>query len=234
MKQLGWLVGIAASTVIAGTTSAHAQAENYQPLRFDSGLAGSYVSASGRGGFGALLEAKFMAHDNVAVGLRFEGQAMFGGSVGNDGSVQIDLGAVAAMLAKGEYYVGKGSVRPFVGLSLGVYDIASQSISAGPNTAGVDQKAGRYFGIAPQVGLDLGRLRLAATFNAMLGADIEVTQMVGNAEQKASFSQNYLTFEMSIRFGGGRKHVPLVPVILVPAAPPPAPPAAPAEPPPAG
>jgi hypothetical protein len=39
-------------------------------------------------------------------------------------------------------------------------------------TAGIDQKAGRYFGIAPQIGVDLGRLRLAATYNMILGADI--------------------------------------------------------------
>lgn len=242
MKHLGWLVGIATSAIIATTSSAHAQAEHYDPIRFDSGLTGSYVNASGRGGFGALVEGKFLAHDNIGIGLRLEAEAMFGGNVGSDGSVQMDLGAVAAMLAKGEYYVGTGPVRPFVGLALGVYDIASQSISAGSQSTGVNQTAGRYFGVAPQVGLDLGRLRLAATYNAILGADIEVTQMIGTpSEQKVSFSQNYLSFEMSIRFGGGRKRAPMAPVILVPvpgSMPPPAPPAPPAPmpppPPPAG
>jgi len=241
MRQLVWL-GIVTSAAISSRT-AHAQAEHYEPIRVDSGLSGSYVSASGRGGFGALLEAKFLAHDNIGVGLRLEGEVMFGGNVSNDGSVQMDLGAVGAMLAKGEYYIGTGPVRPFVGLSLGIYDVASQSISAGPNTTGIDQKAGRYFGVGPQLGIDLGRLRLAATFNAILGADIEVRQMIGNVEQKDTFSQNYLTFEMSVRFGGGRKQPPPA-MILVPAptpmpapgpvAPPPPPAPAPVEPPPAG
>jgi len=233
MRHLCSLALIAMSSIVAltaGARDARAQAENYNPIRFDSGLTGAYVGSSGRGGFGAMAELKLMAQDHVAVGARFEAAVMFGGSVGQD-DVQMDMAGAAAALAKGEYLYGDGPVRPFVGLGLGVFTIASQSLAAGPNTTGIDQKGGRYFGIAPQLGVDLGRLRLAATYNVMLGADIEVHQMIGNVDQTASFSQNYLSFEMSLRFGGGRKHrapttvlVP-APVIPAPIAPPPSMPA---------
>jgi hypothetical protein len=45
--------------------------------------------------------------------------------------------------------------------------------------------------------------------------------MVGGVDQTASFSQNYLTFELAIQFGGGRKAKP-APIYVAP------PPAAPA------
>ncbi len=162
------------------------------------------MSASGRGGFGAVVEPKYAVHDQISVGLRLEGAVMFGGSIGNDGSTSMDMGAAASVMAKGEYLFTTTSVRPFVGLGLGMIDIASQSISTSQSNASIDQKAGRYFALAPQIGVDLGRLRLAATYNAIIGADIEVHQMVGGMDQKASFSQNYLTFELGFRFGGGR------------------------------
>jgi outer membrane protein X len=214
---------------LAGTASA--QAAHYDPIRVDTGLIGTYVMSNSRGGFGAVVEPKFNLHDNIAVGLRIEGAVMFGGDFGQDGDVKVDMGAVAVALAKGEYLLGQGGVRPFVGFGVGMYDIVSQSVEAGPMTTGVDQKAGRYFGISPQLGVDLGRLRLAATYNTILGADIEVRQMVGGVEQTSSFSQNYFTFELSFRFGG-RRRVPRAPVMVVPPPPVVPMPAPPAEPPP--
>lgn len=224
------LGAVAAATVIAGAGDAFAQAEHYEPFRFDSGLSGTYVSASGRGGFGAVIEPKFYVHDNIAVGARLEAAVMFGGSIDQaSGDTSMDMGAVAAAAVKGEYLLGTGPIRPFAGLGLGVYDIGSQSIQAGPSTTGIDQKAGRYFGLSPQLGIDLGRLRLAATYNMIVGADIEVHQMIGGVEQTASFSQNYLTFELSIRFGGRKKPAP---PMMAPMGPPPMGPPPPMAPPP--
>lgn len=226
MKRLMFMTVLGVGHV----TTAAAEVESYEELRVDSGLTGTYVSASGRGGFGAMVEPKLYVHDNIAVGVRFEGAVMFGGEIGND-STSIDLGAVGAFLAKGEYLLGTASVRPFVGLGLGIYDIASQSVTAGDMTAGVDQKAGRYFGIAPQLGIDLGRLRLAATYHTMIGADIVVHQRVGDVEETAEYSQNFLSFEMTIRFGGKRKRP--APTMMMPPPPPPgyAPPPPPPPPP---
>lgn len=227
MKRLLFTIALGAGQV----ATVAAEPDTYEELRIDSGLTGTYVSASGRGGFGGMVEPKLYVHDNVAVGVRFEGAVMFGGEIGND-STTIDLGAVGAFLAKGEYLLGTASVRPFVGLGVGIYDIASQSVSAGDMTAGVDQKAGRYFGIAPQLGIDLGRLRLAATYHTMLGADIVVHQRVGDVEETAEYSQNFMTVEMTIRFGGKKKRPP--PMRMLPPPPPPPVYAPPPPPPPAG
>jgi hypothetical protein len=199
----------AAACSVAAARDASAQAASYQPIRVDAGVSGTYASSISRGGVGAMIEPKFLVHNHVGVGLRLEGAAMWGGSFGDGGeSVSMDMAAVSAIGAKGEYLFFDGAVRPFGGLGLGVYYIGSQSAAATAGGAAIDQKAGRYFGLAPQVGVDLGRVRLAATYNVIVGADIEVHQQIGNLEQSASYSQNYFTFELSFRLGGDRRAAP--------------------------
>lgn len=195
-----------AATTLGFAQAASAQAENYQPIREDTGLAGAYAASMGGGGFGATVEPKFNLLDKVSLGLRLEGVVTFGGSIGGaDQDVSVGMGASAASLAKGEYFFTTGTARPWVGLGLGMYTLVSQSVDTGQDSVAVSQRAGKYFGMAPQLGVDLGRLRLAATYNVILGADVEVTQMVGSTEQTSSTSQNYFTFELGIRFGGARK-----------------------------
>lgn len=59
--------------------------------------------------------------------------------------------------------------------------------------------------MAPQVGIDIGRLRVAATYNAILGAYLELHQTIGTVEETTRLSQNYLSLEVSFQFAGGRK-----------------------------
>jgi hypothetical protein len=202
---------IGALAIVALTISAspaHAQARHYGLVRTDGGVTGSYGPSYGRAGFGGLFELKLNVHDQIAIGVRLDGQVMFGGNIQPDGQkVAVSLGVVASTLLKGEYFLTTSTVRPVVGFGLGLYDIASQDVSTGssPDTS-VNQVAGRYFGIAPSLGFDLGRVRLAATYNMILGADIEVRQRVGMPDEKlTTYSQSYFAFELSVRFSGGKK-----------------------------
>ncbi len=207
------VVAVVVACALASARDAGAQAKSYQPVRVDVGIAGAYTPSYGRSGFGAVVEPKLNITDQISVGLRFDGVVTFGGTLGSNGDTSISVGAAAATLLDGEYFLTTSSVRPFVGLGLGMYAIVSQSVEAGSNTS-VSQAAGRYFGIAPSIGIDLGRLRLAATYNLILGADIEVRQNVGTpSEELTTYGQSYILFELSFRIGGSRK--------LPPAAPPP-------------
>lgn len=67
------------------------------------------------------------------------------------------------------------------------------------------QNAGSYFGVAPQVGLELGGFRLSATYNRILGADVEVRQQVGGEVETKKYSQDYFTVELGFRIGGRRR-----------------------------
>jgi len=193
------------AALVAGAGSASAQALHYEPIRVDVGLVGGYAGGVGGGGFGGVVEPKFLVRDDLAVGLRVEGMVIFGASVdGPEESLSISSGSLASTLLKAEYLVGDLGIRPMVGLGLGIFSIGGQDI--GTSTAGtrVDQNLGRHLGMAPQVGLELGRVRLAVAYNVILGADIEVEQTVGGSTTVRDFTQNYYSFELSLHFGGSR------------------------------
>jgi len=204
MRALVLLLGM---VTFGHLRAAGAESEHYEQIRFDGGLTGSSVGVRDRSGVGMVAEIKAMVHDHVAVGGRVEIAVMFGGVVGQD-ELPLDVSMAASGLIKAELYGGTGSIRPFVALGAGGYTIGSHSIQSGPNTAGISTSIGRYFGVAPEVGVDLGPVRIAATYNAILGASLEVHDMVGNAPQTTHVSQNYLSIELSFRFAGGRKPRP--------------------------
>lgn len=206
MRAARWLALLG----VLAARDASAESEHYEQIRVDAGITGSSVAVSERSGAGMVAEIKVMVHDNVAVGGRVEVAVMFGGVVGDD-ELPLDVAMAACGLAKVEAYAGSGPIRPFVGLGAGGYTIGSQTIDSGPNTSGIYQQTGRYFGVAPQIGVDLGRVRIAATYNAILGASLELHQMIGDVEQRSRVSQNYLSLELSFQFAGGRKTSPARP-----------------------
>jgi hypothetical protein len=151
------------------------------------------------------------------VGARFEGFATGGGHVDGE-NVSLGFGAGSAALGKGEFYFTQTSVRPFVGLGLGLYHFGSQSFGASPNGGGLSQDASSYFGMAPQLGLELGAFRLSASYNFLVGGEgvhqsaaggpngAMLDQSVGAA---AGPSRNYLALELGIRFGGSKRPEPV-------------------------
>jgi len=193
------------AALLAGGGSASAQATHYEPIRVDVGLVGGYAGGVGGGGFGGVVEPKFLIRDHIALGLRVEGMVIFGASVdGPDESLSISSGSLASTLLKAEYLVGDFAIRPMVGLGLGLYSIGGQDIDTGSTGVRVDQNLGRHLGMAPQLGLELGRARFAVVYNMILGADIEVEQTVGGSTTVRDFTQNYYSFELSFHFGGSR------------------------------
>lgn len=195
--------------------TAHADSEKYEQIRVDGGLTGSWVGVHDRNGSGMVVEIKAMVTDMLAIGGRVEVAVMFGGLVGND-DVELGVAMAACGLAKAEYFLLPGPIRPFIAFGAGGYTIGSQSIDNGPDTTSIHQQTGRYFGVAPQIGIDLGPVRLAATYNAILGASLELHQMIGSVEHTEHVSQNYLSLELSFRFAGGERRKPPPPMQPIP------------------
>ncbi len=205
MRAWWVLLGV---VVVAG--DAGAEAEHYEQVRVDAGMTGSTVGVSDRNGVGFVAEIKVNAHDNLAIGGRVEMAVMFGGRVADE---ELPFGMASSGLIKGEYLLGTGVVRPFAGLGAGVYSIGSHTIVSDPaGASGISTTTGRYFGVAPAVGLDLGRVRIAASYNAIIGTSVEYRTTSGGVEQRETFSQNYLSLELLFRFGGARK--PAAPPLL--------------------
>ena len=185
-------------SVLSLAGSAHAVAD--PDIRIDAGMTGSIVGTSGRNGAGMVGEIKAYANDMLSIGGRVEVAMMFGGVFGTD-ERPLDIAMAACGLIKAEYYVLPGQFRPFVSLGAGAYTLGSQKIESGPSTTGINTQTGNYVGVAPQVGVDLWRVRLAATYNMILGASLEYTE-TGPTRETNRLSRNYFSLEMSFRFGG--------------------------------
>ena len=201
MKKLSLHRLVPLSICLAAST-AQAQSHPSAPqggltIETDTALMGASVPGTGGIGGGIVVEPKIEVIDNLRVGMRTAIAITGGGSIDSaDSDVSVGVGVNVAAMGKVEYEIPLGSIRPVVGLGAGLYYLISQDVSAGENTS-VNQKAGEFFGLAPQIGLQLGRARLAATYNAVLGANVEVSQSVGGTKD---VSQDYLSLELGMRF----------------------------------
>lgn len=194
-----------------GAAPALAQSMNYQPVRVDLTVYGAFAPSATRSfGIGAAVEPKYNVTDKLSVGLRFEGSAILTGDVSVDGQdVSVGARAVTAYLAKADYYLTDSSVRPFVGAGLGLYRIGSGSQSVDGSSGTVVQRAESFsgFGFCPQVGVNFGGFRLAATYHVITGDDqVVVTQAVGaTAPTSTSLSKNFFAVELGGTLGGNRR-----------------------------
>lgn len=173
-------------------------------LHVDSGFGASW--AHGLSAFGAhgVVEPKVFIFDELAVGLRIDAGVQIGVGVqtGDTTSVETVMQIPVATLAKVEYFFFDDGIRPFIGLGAGSYLLVLQSISAGGSGSqipGVYQGVGQYWGVAPQVGIDLNGVRLAATYNAILGGDLVFSQSIGDPR---TVSRNYLALELTFKSFG--------------------------------
>jgi len=197
---------------LAAAAPARAQSALYQPVRVDLTAYAAYASADATSwGAGAALEAKYNATDSLAVGLRFEGAGFVTQSVtidtGTTTNVEQGARAVSAFSLKGDWYFGTASARPFVALGLGYYRIGAGTQSASSGGTVVQTAAAfRGFGVAPQIGVNFGAFRLAATYNIIGGGDMTIaTQAVGAATPtEVTLAKNFFAFEIGGTFGGGR------------------------------
>ena len=215
MTRLAKLV--AALSLLAASSVARAQAENYQPIRVDTtGFAAYAPGDAASWGIGVAVEPKLNVTDHLSAGLRLEASGMLSQNVkaGPAGSSQASVSqgarAVTGIGAKGDWYFTASAVRPFVGLGLGWYKVGegSQSVSTGPGAATVVQSAGAYsgLGVAPQVGVNFGGFRLAVTYTQLLGGDrVMVTQAVGAPAVETKLATSFFAFEIGGTFGGNRR-----------------------------
>lgn len=168
-----------------------------QYMRLDLGVGGTFAPGElSGGGIGASYELKLNVSPLLSVGFRNEGGLLFGGSIDGE-DVNIGLRASANYLAKAELYPFASRVTPMFGLGAGYY----ASVGEAGGDGGASVSIGEHFGIAPQVGLQLGGFRLAATYHKLFG-DAQVEVNVGDVQQ---LSLDYFAFEMVFRALGGRR-----------------------------
>ncbi|MEX2370045.1 MAG: hypothetical protein WD578_03485 [Bacteroidales bacterium] len=179
------------------TLSANAQDISFQLV---TGLGGAFSFGELRAyGISAAVEPKIFIGNNIAAGLRFEGDVLFGGSIdpNNTADISVGMSSRAAQTIKGEYYFTDIKVRPYAGLGVGRFTQANIGAS-GSGDATLSASSG--FGVAPEAGIALGNFRLSAIYNIVPGKNlVEIT--VGDAYE---VSKNYLVLQMSWKVFGIR------------------------------
>lgn len=143
-------------------------------------------------GISASVEPKVFIGNNIAAGLRFEGDVLLGGNIDTENTENLSVGmsSRAAQLVKGEYYITDMKVRPYVGFGLGRFTQANIG-ATGAGEVSIDAYNG--FGVAPEVGIALGSFRLSAIYNVVPGKSL-VNITVGDVRE---VSRNYLVLQMS-------------------------------------
>jgi hypothetical protein len=147
---------------------ARAETETHEPsplsTRFDVGLAGAYVDEMTRSGFGALGEAKLMSND-FGFGVRASYERISDGQLDN---IMVSAATISALIVKVEYYVGDRPIRPWLGGGVGAYWVGAHAIRTNGHVRVTSHfRPTRVVGVAPQVGVDFGRLRIGVTYNKM-------------------------------------------------------------------
>lgn len=172
----------------------HAQSIGF---RLDAGLGGALTFGSFKAyGISGFSEPKVTIGPHITAGIRLEGDVLFGGNIDDSGEdVEVGMSTRAATLIKGEYFVTKSKVRPYVGLGLGRYTSANITASG---TGAASITAGNHFGLAPEVGIALGFFKLSAMYHIVTGNDI-LTLSTGGTEE---ISRNYLVVQMGFRIFG--------------------------------
>ena len=166
-------------------------------FRLDAGLGGALSFGELKSyGIAAFTEPKVTIGPSITAGIRFEGDVLFGGNITDDAEdLEVGMSTRAAILLRGEYFVGQSKVRPFVGLGLGRYTIANTSASG---TGAASIQASNNFGAAPELGFAFGNFKLSAMYH-IVGGKTLVSMEVGDPKE---ISNSYLGLLMSFRVFG--------------------------------
>lgn len=184
-----------------------AQAQEYKPVKIGLGL--GYASPGGEGAKGGVLvyfEPAYRVNDAIAVGLRLEVAAMARGvaisSGGSTISSEAEVKGNGSYTINGQYYFSNNSFRPFAGLGLGIYSLASASISSGGSTVAASGSASE-FGFYPRIGFDLGHFTLQAEYNII--PETESVVVSGGSTFTSTSKNSYLGIKAGFFISGGKK-----------------------------
>jgi len=173
-------------------------------FRADATIGGAFTTGNLKSyGISAGVEPKYFFNENISVGLRLSGEALFGGSIdGTSSDVTIGISSRAANGIKGEYYLGSGNTKPFAGLMIGYYTQANIGTAVQGGGTSVTASAVRTIGFGPELGVTFGNFRISGIYPLVPGKDlVSVTTTVGSVEQ-VEISRNYFVIQLGFRIFG--------------------------------
>jgi len=168
-------INILFAFLLTAFTFSTATSQSYGPIEWDIiGLGYAIPTGVGAsGGFSFYTEPRYNINDKFSIGLRFEG-ALLGGAEDND---NFDVGiSSTTSLTPDYYFMNNENKRGFAGLGIGLATGASFTVT-NPDGTETEGDVGFTLGLTPRVGIELGLIRLAVSYN--LALDDAVTNYLG-------------------------------------------------------
>ena len=195
------LFGVGASTALAWTPAQDSERQTYRqdggtattassiPLSYQFRLGASlnHAAATPRFyGLGGGAEASLILNKRVALGMRADGIGMLGFGITED--VSVGARGLGGVLGKAEILLNNGGhtapivleqrTRFVVGAASGIYRIGAIGGSVSRNISEEKKEGlsgialgGRAFGIAPQLGMEKGRIRISTLTHLIFTRD---------------------------------------------------------------
>lgn len=168
-------------------------AQTYKPFKLGFGI-GYTMPSDGGGGILIDVEPAYRINDAIAVGLRIESAAMAKNVSGSSATVS----ANGSYTLNGQYYFSDSKVRPYAGLGLGIFSIASIAMDNSSGAVAGGSKLGFY----PRVGLDLGHFNINLDYNLVPASKGVEVASTGASETK--IKNSYLGIRMGFFVFGGK------------------------------
>lgn len=164
--------------------------------KFRVGLNAGYAMPDGGGGVLFSIEPKYNIADNMNIGVRFESAAMAKNITDSGASIESELAASTSYTGTFDYYFtsGNSSFAPFLGGGIGYNSLANAELDLGEFGTAEAEVDGAFGGLI-RAGFELGKFRMAATYNLIGKSDLG-----DGAEVKNS----YFGISLGFYLGGGK------------------------------
>jgi len=179
---------------IALFSASSVMGQSYRPFKVGVGFLYAVPTGEGAGGgIGFYLEPKYNLNDKFDLGFLMEDALLVQKLEGYSS----DVSGVASYSLTGDYMLGSGKVRPFIGTGIGIYSLGSVSATTVDDGMGgtvtlPGASLGTKFGFSPRVGINLSHFQIELQYHVITG-------------QVDGISKNYLGIKMGLEFGGGLK-----------------------------
>ena len=191
-KKLQWGIGLLIMILPVFTQAQRLDQPSriYKPFKVDVGINLTFPANTDLTvGGGFFVEPRYGINDHLQVGLHLgsniigEGQFLF-----HNTQAVTKAQAIGNISLTGDYVFTKENVRPYLGISAGMYRRSDyEIIDESSGTIINNQGTHVNFGLAPRMGLVAGKFRMDATFH-FTGQGIT----------------DFISLGLGIQFGGGR------------------------------
>jgi outer membrane protein X len=185
MKKL-FIVALAMSVLAVSNV----MGQDYKKFKFGTGMLYAVPTGEGAGGgIGFYMEPKLNLNNKFDVGFLMEWALMVQNIEGTSSSIS----GCSTYSLTGDYMMGKGKIRPFVGTGLGFYRLGSVDVTVeGQSVTNGDVDLGSKFGFSPRIGINFSHFQMMLQYHAIMG-------------QESLINKNYLGIKIGVEFGGGLK-----------------------------